>query len=102
ELMKQADMAMYRAKAAGRNAYRFFEPEMDASMKARRRIETEIAQRHRAGRAGAALPAHCRSCGECRGGNRGTRALAPSGTRSALSRRVHSDCRGERADCPAG
>jgi predicted signal transduction protein with EAL and GGDEF domain len=42
ELMKQADMALYRAKAAGRNAYRFFEPEMDASMKARRRIESDL------------------------------------------------------------
>jgi diguanylate cyclase (GGDEF)-like protein/PAS domain S-box-containing protein len=42
ELMKQADMALYRAKAAGRNTYRFFEPEMDASMKARRRIESDL------------------------------------------------------------
>ncbi len=42
ELMKQADMALYRAKAAGRNAYRFFEPEMDASMRARRRIESSL------------------------------------------------------------
>jgi diguanylate cyclase (GGDEF)-like protein/PAS domain S-box-containing protein len=42
ELMKQADMALYRAKAAGRNTYRFFEPEMDTSMKARRRIESDL------------------------------------------------------------
>jgi diguanylate cyclase (GGDEF)-like protein/PAS domain S-box-containing protein len=42
ELMKQADMALYRAKAAGRNTYRFFEPEMDASMRARRRIESSL------------------------------------------------------------
>jgi diguanylate cyclase (GGDEF)-like protein/PAS domain S-box-containing protein len=42
ELMKQADMALYRAKGAGRNTYRFFEPEMDASMKARRRIESDL------------------------------------------------------------
>src|SRR5262249_3845019 len=42
ELMKQADMALYRAKAAGRDTYRFFETEMDASMKARRRIESDL------------------------------------------------------------
>ena len=42
ELMKQADMALYRAKAAGRNAFRFFEPEMAATMKARRGIETDL------------------------------------------------------------
>jgi diguanylate cyclase (GGDEF)-like protein len=42
ELMKQADMALYRAKAAGRNTYRFFEPEMDTSMRARRRIESSL------------------------------------------------------------
>jgi predicted signal transduction protein with EAL and GGDEF domain len=40
--MKQADMALYHAKAAGRNAYRFFEPQMDASMRARRRIESSL------------------------------------------------------------
>jgi diguanylate cyclase (GGDEF)-like protein/PAS domain S-box-containing protein len=42
DLMKQADMALYHAKAAGRNAYRFFEPQMDASMRARRRIESSL------------------------------------------------------------
>jgi diguanylate cyclase (GGDEF)-like protein/PAS domain S-box-containing protein len=42
DLMKQADMALYHAKAAGRNAYRFFEPQMDAIMRARRRIESSL------------------------------------------------------------
>jgi len=32
ELMKQADMAMYRAKDAGRNALRFFDPSMEAAV----------------------------------------------------------------------
>ena len=35
ELMKRADMALYKAKADGRGTYRFFEPEMDTRMKAR-------------------------------------------------------------------
>ena len=42
ELMKRADMALYRAKADGRGAYRFFEPEMDARMKARRKLEVDL------------------------------------------------------------
>jgi diguanylate cyclase (GGDEF)-like protein/PAS domain S-box-containing protein len=32
DLMKQADMAMYEAKAAGRNALRFFDPEMQSAV----------------------------------------------------------------------
>ena len=42
ELMKRADMALYRAKSEGRCTYRFFEPEMDAAMKARRKLDTEL------------------------------------------------------------
>ena len=36
QLLKNADMALYGAKADGRGTYRFFEPEMDARAKARR------------------------------------------------------------------
>ncbi|WP_134498038.1 diguanylate cyclase domain-containing protein, partial [Microvirga pakistanensis] len=32
QLLKQADLALYRAKADGRATYRFFEPEMDAEL----------------------------------------------------------------------
>jgi EAL domain-containing protein (putative c-di-GMP-specific phosphodiesterase class I) len=35
-------MALYRAKADGRGAYRFFEPEMDALMQARRALEVDL------------------------------------------------------------
>jgi diguanylate cyclase (GGDEF)-like protein/PAS domain S-box-containing protein len=35
ELMKRADMAMYQAKSAGRNTFRFFDPEMQAVIAAR-------------------------------------------------------------------
>jgi diguanylate cyclase (GGDEF)-like protein len=43
-LLKNADLAMYGAKAAGRRTYRFFEPEMDARMKARRSLEIDLRQ----------------------------------------------------------
>jgi diguanylate cyclase (GGDEF)-like protein len=42
ELLKNADMALYRAKADGRGTYRFFEPEMDACIKKRRALEIEL------------------------------------------------------------
>ena len=42
ELLKNADMALYGAKAHGRGTYRFFEPEMDARIKARRTLELAL------------------------------------------------------------
>jgi diguanylate cyclase (GGDEF)-like protein len=42
ELLKNADLALYGAKAEGRGTYRFFEPEMDARMKLRRVIEVDL------------------------------------------------------------
>lgn len=44
-LLKQADIAMYESKAAGRNALRFFDPIMQESINSRISIEAEL---HRA------------------------------------------------------
>jgi diguanylate cyclase (GGDEF)-like protein len=41
-LMKNADMALYRAKAAGRKGWRFFEPDMDIKARARRQLESDL------------------------------------------------------------
>ncbi|RYE88677.1 MAG: EAL domain-containing protein [Hyphomicrobiales bacterium] len=41
-LLKNADLALYRAKADGRGTYRFFEAEMDARLQARRRLELDL------------------------------------------------------------
>jgi diguanylate cyclase (GGDEF)-like protein len=42
ELLRCADMALYGAKANGRGTCRFFEPEMNARVKARRRLEIDL------------------------------------------------------------
>jgi diguanylate cyclase (GGDEF)-like protein len=42
QLLKNADMAMYGAKADGRGVYRFFEPKMDARMRERRTLELAL------------------------------------------------------------
>jgi diguanylate cyclase (GGDEF)-like protein/PAS domain S-box-containing protein len=41
-LLKNADLALYRAKAEQRGVWRFFEAEMDARLQARRRLEVEL------------------------------------------------------------
>jgi predicted signal transduction protein with EAL and GGDEF domain len=42
ELLKNADLAMYAVKASGRRTFRFFVPEMDSRMKARRALEADL------------------------------------------------------------
>jgi diguanylate cyclase (GGDEF)-like protein/PAS domain S-box-containing protein len=44
ELMKQADLTMYKAKAAGRNTLRFFDPEMEVAVKERAALEDDLRQ----------------------------------------------------------
>jgi diguanylate cyclase (GGDEF)-like protein len=42
QLLKNADLALYRSKADGRGASRFFKPEMDEAVKARRALELDL------------------------------------------------------------
>lgn len=44
ELLKRADVAMYQAKAGGRNTLRFFDPAMQAEIEARSIMESTITQ----------------------------------------------------------
>ena len=43
-LVRSADLALYRAKAAGRNTYRFFDPGMDKANEERLRLEIDISK----------------------------------------------------------
>lgn len=42
DLLRQADLAMYQAKAAGRNTMSFFDPEMQAALTARSALESDL------------------------------------------------------------
>ena len=41
-LLRNADVALYRAKADGRTSFRLFEPEMDRRLRAKRGLESEL------------------------------------------------------------
>ena len=72
QLLKNADLALYRAKADGRGTYRFFEPEMDA--------------RH-AGAPQAASSTCARRSPTASSSSTTSRSSTSSATRSAASRR---------------
>ena len=42
QILKNVDLALYRAKSDGRGTFRFFEPEMDARMRERRALERDL------------------------------------------------------------
>ncbi|MFC7051701.1 putative bifunctional diguanylate cyclase/phosphodiesterase [Hansschlegelia quercus] len=42
EIVRSADLALYRAKQGGRSTFRFFESAMDEQMQARRRLEIDL------------------------------------------------------------
>ncbi|MCH8622315.1 EAL domain-containing protein [Undibacterium sp. TS12] len=44
ELLRRADMAMYQAKASGKNNVRFFDPSMQAALEFRTAMETDLRQ----------------------------------------------------------
>ncbi len=44
DILQQADIAMYQAKAAGRNTMRFFAPALQAAVNARAALEEDLRQ----------------------------------------------------------
>ena len=90
ELLRDADLALYRAKGAGKNCYRLFAPEMQTAVRDRVQLENDLGD----------------ACGTRRvllvyqpifdlrafGGHRrrSAAALAPSHTRSGDARRLHT------------
>ncbi|MGL1297085.1 EAL domain-containing protein, partial [Vibrio parahaemolyticus] len=48
-LLKNADLALYRAKQDGRGVFRFFEPSLDAAARKRRQMELDLREALRLG-----------------------------------------------------
>ena len=98
QILKNADLAMYAAKSAGRRTYRFFEPDMDAQMQARRMLEMDLRQAITDG----GLEVYYQPCFSIRGQHdhrlRSPAAVAARRTRHDLAGRVHSDRRRHRPD----
>lgn len=72
EIMKQADLAMYQAKASGRNTLRRFDPDMQAAVHRRVELEEEL---RRAVEAGEFVPFYQAQV-DCEGRLLGAEALA--------------------------
>ena len=97
ELLKQADIAMYEAKAAGRNALRFFDPDMQATLAARAEAEAALRLAIRERR----FVLYYQPQVDCDGewiGAEALRALGASGTRAHRAGGVHPARRGDRPD----
>ena len=108
-LLKNADMALYRAKSDGRSTFRFFEAEMDARAQARRRLgdlaqERLGARQDEARREGVAQPPVGPAVPFFRQGDalvdRGARGLAQA--RGHVVAVVHHRLAGEGADAAPG
>ena len=85
ELLKNADLALYRAKADGRGTYRFFETGMDARAQARRLLEMDMRAALQRDEFELVLPAHPRRRERSRRRLRGAAALEPSAARPDLA-----------------
>jgi diguanylate cyclase (GGDEF)-like protein len=97
ELLKQADIAMYQAKSAGRNALRFFDPEMQGALAARTVLESALRLAIRDRQFVLHYQPQVDGAGE-RHRRRGAAALAPPRARHGFAGRVHPSGRGNRAD----
>ena len=100
EVLQQADIALYQAKAAGRNTMRFFSPALQAAVNARATLEEDLRQAIK----DEAVPALLSAAGRARAldRRRGPDPLEASQARPRAARRVHSPGRGIRADPALG
>jgi predicted signal transduction protein with EAL and GGDEF domain len=84
-LLRQADMAMYKAKDAGRNTLRFFSPAMQLAVETRAALEADL--RNAAARGELLLHYQVQ-----------VDELDPSAARIGFAAAVHPDCRGKFTD----
>jgi diguanylate cyclase (GGDEF)-like protein/PAS domain S-box-containing protein len=101
QILKNADLAMYAAKSAGRRTYRSLRARHGRAGQGAPQAGTGSAPRDRRRGAGGLLPALRQSRRQQHHRLRSAGALAPSPTRHDLARRIHSDRGRDRPDQPA-
>ena len=97
ELLKQADLAMYQAKSAGRNTLRLFDPQMQTMVAAGAALEADLRGAQQRGE----LVLHYQlilDANRCAISARSTAALEPSAARRGVAGHLHPDRREVRAD----
>ena len=101
ELLKKADLALYRSKSAGRNCYTVYDEAMSMELEARNTLECDL----RDAIARCEFEVHYQPFFDFQTGQRRGRgsagALAPSDQGLDTAGPVHPACRGDRPDHPA-
>ena len=97
-LLKNAELAMYRAKKAGRDAYRFFAAEMNVAARRAVTLERELRQALAAEQFVVHYQPQVELATDRVVGRRGAGALEPPLSRPGPPRRVHRAGRGPRPD----
>ncbi len=98
DIMRYADMALYRAKNEGRNRACIYDAAMDADLSSRKLLEADLREAIENDRLRLAVPARRQQ--ERRGG-RGRRSALPldaSDPRRNSAERIHRHCRAQRID----
>ena len=101
-LIKQADTAMYASKGAGRNAYRFFTADMNASVQQRLQLETDMRRGLIGNEFFLVYQPQIDLRSGAHDGRRGAGALARPRPRRRHARGLHPGRRGIGDDPPAG